>query len=83
MPFNTSTSILTELIIFGIYFCSIMTTTFGHAFQAVGPGPGPGPDPGPGPIQVQVRGPQKVPGPDLDRTLDSLAISIFFEVNVM
>ena len=42
-----------------------MTTTFGHAFQAVGPGP----------IQVQVRGPQKVPGqsgPDLDRTLDSL-----------
>ena len=56
-------SILTELIIFGIYFCSIMTTTFGHAFQAVGP------------IQVQVRGPQKVPGqsgPDLDRTLDSL-----------
>ena len=64
-------SILTELIIFGIYFCSIMTTTFGHAFQAVGP------------IQVQVRGPQKVPGPDLDRTLDSLAISIFFEVNVM
>ena len=64
-------SILTELIIFGIYFCSIMTTTFGHAFQAVGP------------IQVQVWGPQKVPGPDLDRTLDSLAISIFFEVNVM
>ena len=28
--------------------------------------------PGPGLVQVRVRGPQKVPGPDLDRTLDSL-----------
>ena len=65
-------SILTELIIFGIYFCSIMTTTFGHAFQAVGPGPGPK-NSGPGP-EVRVRGPQKVPGPDLDRTLDSLDV---------
>ena len=35
-------SIQTELIIFGIYFCSSMTTTFGHAFKAAGPGPGPG-----------------------------------------
>ena len=65
-------SILTELIIFGIYFCSIMTTTFGHAFQAVGPGPGPK-NSGPGP-EVRVRGPQKVPGPDLDWTLDSLPL---------
>ena len=48
-----------------------MTTTFGHAFQPVGPGPGPK-NSGPGP-EVRVRGPQKVPGPDLDRTLDSLA----------
>ena len=47
-----------------------MTTTFGHAFQAVGPGPGPK-NSGPGP-EVRVWGPQKVPGPDLDRTLDSL-----------
>ena len=45
-----------------------MTTTFGHAFQPVGPGPK---NSGPGP-EVRVRGPQKVPGPDLDRTLDSL-----------
>ena len=49
-----------------------MTTTFGHAFQPVGPGPK---NSGPGP-EVRVRGPQKVPGPDLDRTLDSLIIMI-------
>ena len=47
-----------------------MTTTFGHAFQPVGPGPGP--KNSRARPQVQVQGPQKVPGPDLDRTLDSL-----------
>ena len=35
-------------------------------------GPGPGPEiSGPGP-EVRVQGLQKVPGPDLDRNLDSL-----------
>ena len=65
-------SIWIKLIMFEIYFCSSMTTTSGHAFQAAGPGPGPGPEnSGPGP-EVRVWGPQKEVGPDLDRTLDSL-----------
>ena len=65
-------SIRIKLIMFEIYFCSSMTTTSGHAFQAAGPGPGPGPEnSGPGP-EVRVWGPQKEVGPDLDRTLDSL-----------
>ena len=38
--------------------------------SSTGPGPGPK-NSGPGP-EVRVQGPQKVPGPDLDRTLDSL-----------
>ena len=42
--------------------------------SSTGPGPGPK-NSGPGP-EVWVRGPQKVPGPDLDGTLDSLASSI-------
>ena len=38
----------------------------------MGLGPGPGPEiSGPGP-EVRVQGPQKVPRPNLDRTLDSL-----------
>ena len=54
-----------------------MTTTFGHAFQPVGPGPK---NSGPGP-EVRVRGPQKVPGPDLDRTLDSLVTRVLYQLN--
>ena len=63
-------SIRIKLIMFEIYFCSSMTTTSGHAFQAAGPGPGPE-NSGPGP-EDRVRGPQKEVRPDLDRTLDSL-----------